>query len=103
MCIRDRNISQFTNSNELLSDIIISFMLFFFDFLPFIIILKIQNWFIRLVKSYPGIVHGEINSFSDSSLSESLEIRLTSFSLNSLVKSLCNILFLLSSSHNSII
>jgi len=76
--------------------------LFFFDFLPFIIILKIQYWFIRLVKSYPGIVQGEINIFSDSSLSIFLEIRLISFSSNSLIKSLCKILFLLSSPHNLI-
>ena len=40
--IDELNISQFTNSSELLSDILISFILFFFDFLPFIIILKIQ-------------------------------------------------------------
>ena len=100
--IDELNISQFTKSNELLSDILIALILFFFDFLPFIIILKIQYWLIRLVKSNPGIVHGEINNFSDSSLSGSLDINLISLSLNSLIRSLCKILFLLSSSHNLI-
>ena len=100
--IDELNISQFTRSNELLSDILIASILFFFDFLPFIIILKIQYWLIRLVKSNPGIVHGEINNFSDSSLSGSLDINLISLSLNSLIRSLCKILFLLSSPHNLI-
>jgi len=54
------------------------------------------------VKSNPGIVHGEINYFSDSSLSGSLDINLISLSLNSLIRSLCKILFLLSSPHNFI-
>ena len=41
------------------------------------------------MKSYPGIVHGEINSFSDISLSAFSEFRINSLSLNSLIKSLC--------------
>ena len=54
------------------------------------------------MKSNPGIVHGEINNFSDSLLSGSLDINLISLSLNSLISSLCKILFLLSSPHNLI-
>ena len=100
--VYELNISQFTRSNELLSDILIASILLFFDFLPFIIILKIQYWFIRFVKSNPGHVHGEINNFSDSSLSGFLDINLISLYLNSFIRSLCMILFLLSSSHNLI-